>query len=191
MNSATLKLEKRNEVGGGKARRLLEHGLIPAVIYGRDMPSTAIFVNGSELRKFLKTNGRNTVFNAEFAEEHDLSILIKNIQYNPLSQEIIHLDLQRLSPDERVQVNIPVRVKGVENMKNSGNVVVQQLKSITVESLPRDIPQHADVEISELQPGHCFTAGDFKFPSGVTLISKPNKVVLTLKSQHHDAALDT
>lgn len=187
MKSTTLKLEKRNEVGGGKARRLLGQGLIPAVVYGRDMVSTAALVNGSELRKFLKNNGRSTVFNVEFAEEQDLSMLIKNIQYNPVNKEIIHLDFQKVNPDEKVQVNIPVRIVGSESMKNSGNVVVHQMDSITVECLPGDIPQHADADITDMKPGHSFTAGDFKFSSKISLISKPNKVILTLKGHEREA----
>lgn len=191
MKSTTLKVEKRNEVGGSRARRLLDRGLIPAVVYGRDMKSTAALVNGSEFRKFLKSNGRNSIFNAEFAEEHDLSMLIKNIQYNPVNKEIIHLDFQKVNPDEKIQVNIPVRVKDSEIMKKTGNVVVHQLDSVTVECLPRDIPQYADADISDLESGHSFTAGDFKFPSGVFLISKPNKVVLTLKGREQEAAPET
>lgn len=191
MKSTTLKVEKRNEVGGSRARRLLDRGLIPAVVYGRDMKSTAALVNGSEFRKFLKSNGRNSIFNAEFAEYHDLSMLIKNIQYNPVNKEIIHLDFQKVNPDEKIQVNIPVRVKDSEIMKKTGNVVVYQLDSVTVECLPRDILQYADADISDLEPGHSFTAGDFKFPSGVSLISKPNKVVLTLKGREQEAAPET
>lgn len=188
MKSTTLKLEKRNEVGGSRARRLLDHGLIPAVVYGRDMKSTAALVKGTDLRNFLKSNGRSSVFNTEFAEEQDLSMLIKNIQYDPVSREIIHLDFQKVNPDETVQVNIPVRIIGSESMKNTGNVVIHQQDSITVKCLPRDIPLHADADISDLKPGHSFTAGDFRFSSKISLISKPNKVILTLKGHEHEAA---
>lgn len=191
MKNTTLKLEKRNEIGGGRARRLLGRGLIPAVVYGKDMKSTAALVNGSELRKFLKSNGRNSIFNTEFAEEQDLSVLIKNIQYNPVNNQIIHLDFLKVNPDEKVQVNIPVKVQGGESMKNTGNVLVHQLDSVTVECLPRDIPQHADANISNLKPGQSITAGDFKFSPGVSLITKPGKAVLTLKGHEREAAPET
>jgi len=181
MNETTLKIEERNEIGGSKARRLLKCDLIPAVVYGNGMKSTAALVDGSEMRKLLKKNGRNTIFHVEFAEEQNLSILIKDIQYNPVSGEMIHLDFQKVNPDEKVQVNIPIKVVGSEGLKNKGNTIAQQLDSITVECLPRDIPQHADVDISGLNPASSFTAGDLKLPAGVSLISKPNKIILTIR----------
>lgn len=191
MNITTLKIEKRNDIGGSRARRLLKRGLIPAVVYGNDIKSTAAIVDGSEIRKLLKSNGRSTIFNAEFAEEHNLSMLVKNIQYNPVNREIIHLDFLKVNPDEKVQVNIPVRVKGNEGMKNKGNVIVHQLDSVTVECLPCDIPQHAVADISGLNPGYSFTAGDLILPSGVSLISKPNKVILTLKGYENEKEADS
>lgn len=188
MKSTTLKLEERKQIGGSRARRLLKDGLIPAVVYGRDMKSTAALVNGSELKKFIRDNGRNSVFSTEFAEEHDLSMLIKNIQYDPVNKEIIHLDFQKLNLDERVQVNIPVRIKGTENMKNNGNVIIHQLDTITIECLPRDIPSYIDVDISDFQSSQCFTAGDLKFSPEISLITKPGKVILTLKGHEKEAA---
>ena len=182
MNSFSLKLEKRNEIGGGRARRLLEKGLIPAVVYGRDMVSTAALVNKKDLGKFLRGNGRYSVFTAEFAEEHDLPMLIKNIQYDPVSKDIIHLDFQRVSTDERVQVKIPVRVKGGENVNKNGYIVIHQLDSVAVECLPQNIPAHAEADISDLEPGYSFTAGDFKFSPGISLITKPDKVILIVTS---------
>ena len=188
MKSTTLKLEERKQIGGGRARKLLKDGLIPAVVYGRDMKSTAAFVNGSELKKFIRDNGRNSVFSTEFSEEHDLSMLIKNIQYDPVNKEIIHLDFQKLNLDERVQVNIPVRIKGIENMKNNGNVIIHQLDTITIECLPRDIPPYIAVDISDFHSNQSFTAGDLKFSPEISLITKPGKVILTLKGHEKEAA---
>lgn len=186
MINTTIKIEKRDEVGGGRARRLLKRGLIPAVVYGRDMGSTAALVNGSELKRFLRSNGRSSVYNMEFAEEHDLPMLIKNIQYDPVSKEMIHLDFQRVNNNEKVQVKISVRVKNIESLKKNGKVVVHQMDSVTVECLPGDIPQYADVDITDMMPGQSFTAGNFKFAPGVSLISKPTKVVFTVKDQGHE-----
>ena len=117
MDNPTLKLEKRTAVGGGKAKRLLEQGLVPAVVYGRGFGSAAAQVKRSELKKFLKTNGKNTVFKTEFAHEHDLSMIIKNIQYDPVNKEIIHLDFQKIDSQETVQMHIPVRVSGEKHIQ--------------------------------------------------------------------------
>ena len=191
MKNNALKIEKRNEVGGGRAGRLRERGLIPAVVYGRDMASTAASVNKSDLRAFLKNNGQNSVFNTEFAEEHDMSMLIKDIQYDAVNKDIVHLDFQRVNSNEKVQVEVPVRIIGRETIEKTGNVVAHQLNSITVECLPGDIPHHADADISGLKPGHSFRAGDFIFPSGVTLLSKPGEIVLTVNGHEREAVPET
>lgn len=191
MNNNSLKIEKRNEIGGGRAERLRERGLIPAVVYGRDMAATAASVNKSDLKAFLKNNGRNSVFNTEFAEEHDLSILIKDIQYDPVKKEIVHMDFQKVNSNEKVQVEVPVRINGRETVEKMGNVVSHQLNFVTVECLPGDIPHYAEADISGLKPGHSFTAGDFTFPGGVTLLSRPADIVLTVNGREREATPET
>lgn len=180
MESNTLILEKRDETGGGKAKRLLDNGLIPAVIFGRGMKSTAAAVKNSDLKKLLKTHGNRAVFNAEFAEEQNMSMMIKNIQYHPVNKEIIHINFQKVNGDERVRADIPVKITGIDGVVGGGSVAVHQLDNVTVECLPHDIPQFAQADITTLKPGQSIKAGDLKIPNGVSLITKPDKVVLTL-----------
>ena len=187
MLSTTLKLEKRNEIGGSRPERLRKKGVIPAVVYGSGMNSSPAQVSAADLRQFLKTNVKNTIFNTEFAEEHDLSLLIKDIQYDPVNKEIIHVDLQKINPEEKVQVEVPVRITGGNILSKAGNVVVHQKDFITVECLPRDIPKHADADISDLKAGQSFTAGDLKFPAGISLISKPAEIILTVNGLGKEA----
>jgi len=181
MDDSTLKLEKRDAVGGGRARRLLEEGLVPAVIYGRGFGSTPVQVDRSELRKFLKTNGRNAVFKTEFAQEHDLSLIIKNIQYHPVNKEIIHLDFQKVDPQETVQMEIPVKVTGEEAYTRTGNSVLHQLNTITIECPAASIPEYAVADISGLKAGQSFTVADFRFPPDVKVLTDPSKVVIAIK----------
>jgi large subunit ribosomal protein L25 len=190
MNDPTLKLEKRDAVGGGKAKKLLEQGLIPAVVYGRGFESAAAQVDRSELRKFLKTKGKNAVFKTEFAQEHDLSLVIKDIQYHPVNKEIIHLDFQKVDPQETVQMEIPVRVTGEEACARAGNSVLHQLNTITVECPAGSIPKYATADISGLEAGQSFTAADFRFPDGVKVLTDPSKVVLTIKGHRSEQAAD-
>jgi large subunit ribosomal protein L25 len=191
MKNSTLKLEKRKEVGGGRAERLRSRGLIPAVVYGKGMESTAAAVKKADLSAFLKANGRNSVFNTEFAQEQDVSMLIKDIQYDAVRKEVVHLDFQKVNSNERVQVEVPVRVVGRETVEKAGNVVAHQLNTVTVECLPGDIPAHADADISGLKPGRSFTAGDFIFPPGVTLLSKPGDIVLTVNGREPEPEPET
>ena len=188
MDNPKLNLEKREAVGGSRARRLLEKGLVPAVVYGRGFGSTPVQVDRSELRKLLKTNGRNAVFKTEFAQEHDLSLVIKNIQYHPVSKEIIHLDFQKVDPHETVQMEIPVRVTGEDSFTRVGCSVLHQLNTITVECPAGSIPEYALADISGMRPGQSFTVADFRFPPDVRVLTDPAKVVITIKGHRPEQA---
>lgn len=188
--NTALRLEKRNDVGGGRARRMLHTGLIPAVVYGRDIGSAAAFVKKNELLEHLKTHGKNSVFYTEFAEEHDFSVMVRDIQYDPVRRDIVHVDFQKVNSGEKVQVEVPVRLIGREQVEKAGNVVARQLDSVKVECLPGDIPQHADAVVSGLKPGHSFTAGDLAFSGRVTLISRPGEVILTVNGRDQAAAAE-
>ncbi len=188
MSDTKLRLEKRDKVGGGKARRLLEQGIVPAVVYGSGFGSRAAQVKKSELNRFLKNNGRNTLFNTEFAEEQDLSIIIKNIQYDPVNKEIIHLDFQKVDPRETVQVQVPVRATGGEMHAKAGNSVMHQLNTISVECPASSIPQFAEADISALKPGQSFTVSGFTFGPDIRVLTEPGKVVLTIKGHKTEPA---
>jgi len=186
----SLKLEKRNETGGSSARRLLERGMIPAVVYGKDMASTAACVNKKDLRKFLKTHGKNSVFKTEFAQEHDIQMLIKDIQYDPINKNILHIDFQKLSPEDKVRIKIPVKIKDIESINKAGKAIIRQLDSVLVECLPQNIPAYAEADVSQLEAGQSLTAGDINLPSGVLMITKPDKIILTVKGDKHTEAQD-
>lgn len=191
MENDALKLEKRKETGGRRGRRMREQGLIPAVVYGADMQAAPAHVNAAALKQFIRHKGRNTVFNTEFAAEQDLSVLIKDIQYDPVSKEIVHLDFQKVNLQERVTVEVPVRIKGADSVMRAGNVVVHQTDTIRVECLPGDIPKYAEADISDLKPGHSFTAGDLKFTNRISLLSKPGEIIATVNGRDRNAELDT
>lgn len=186
MENNSLKIEKRKEIGGGRSRRLREHGLVPAIVYGRDMVPVAAHVKASELKGFIKHSGRNAVFNTEFAEEHDLSVLIKDIQYDPVNKEIIHLDFQKINQDKRVMVEVPVRITGSSSVQRAGNVVMHQMDTIKVECLPRDIPRYIEADVTGLQPGHSLTAGDMKFDDKISLITRPGDIIVTVNGHERE-----
>jgi large subunit ribosomal protein L25 len=191
MQLGSLKIEKRAETGGGRAKRLLEHGKVPAVVYGGNKPSEATMINKSELKKFLKINGKNSVFNTEFAQEQDIPLLIKDIQLDPVNKEIVHVDIMRLNPNEKVQVNVPLKINNLSNLKGTGCEVIKQMDSVTVECLPGDIPQYTEVDISGLNSSNVFTAGDLKLPGSVSLVTGADKVLFTVKRRGKAEDLDT
>lgn len=190
MNNARLTLEERNDTGSGKANRLRKSDYIPAVIYGQGANSRSVQVNARELRQFLSAYGKNALFNTEFAAEQDVSMLVKDIQYHPVKKDIVHVDLQRVSMTEKIHAEVPIRNLGAERVEKNGNVVVHQLSQIVVECLPQDAPRYIDAELSSMSAGNSLTAGQLKLPQGVTLVTDPNSVILSVTGGKPDLQVD-
>jgi large subunit ribosomal protein L25 len=180
MNGATLEIEKRTVVGGRSARRLRDNGYIPAVVYGRGVESVPAQLKAGELREFISRNGKNSVFTTEFAAENDFSAIIKDIQYDAVTKDVVHVDFQRVSFDEKIHAEVPIRIIGAERLEKGGNVVVHQLNEVTVECLPQDVPPYIPVDVSNMVPGHALTAARLQIPQAVTLITDPNVVILSV-----------
>ena len=182
MDDTLLRLEKRNQIGGGKAKRLRRNGYIPAVIYGQDMTSYPAQIKLQDIRQFLSHHGKTSIFTVEFAEENDFSALVKDVQYDPVKKDIVHVDFQKVSLTEKIHSEVPVKLIGKENVERAGNVIVYQLDTVTVECLPQDIPKYIEADISGMSAGHSITAAQLKLPQGVKLISEPNSVILSITS---------
>lgn len=180
MDNVTLKLEKRDFTGGRKADRLRKSGYIPAVVYGKGMEPVSTQVKTADLKQFLSKHGKNSVFMTEFAEENNFSALIKEVQYNVFGSEILNINFQKVSLDEKIHVEVPIRVTGWERIERNGSVVVHQLNEVEVECLPRNVPHHIDIDVSTLTPGHSLTAGQLPLPEGVALSTQPTDVVLSI-----------
>ncbi len=180
MNDAKLKLEKRDGTGTGEANRLRKANYVPAVIYGQGEESRPALINARELRQFLSKYGKNTVFSTEFAEEQDFSMLVKDVQYHPVRKDIMHVDLQRVSPNQKVHVEVPIMTTGAENVVRNSNVVFHQLNQVVVECLPQDVPRYIEADVSGMTAGNSLTAGQLKLPQGVSLVTDPEIIVLSI-----------
>ncbi len=138
----------------------------------------------------MRSGGRNTLFDTEFAEDQDITVIIKDIQYDPVNREIIHLDFQKVDPQETVQVQVPVRVAGAEACAKAGNSVIHQLNTITVECPASGIPKFAEADISGMKPGQSLTVSNFSFGPGIRVLTDPGKVVLTIKGHRSEPSAE-
>jgi len=182
MENAMLKLEERLAIGGGEVKRLRKSGYVPAVVYGKGMEPKAVKVKMSDFREFLTKYGKNTVFSAKFGQDADFSGLVKDIQYDAVKNDFIHVDFQKVSLNEKIHVDVPVKVLGREKVEKGGGVIVHQLNEVTVACLPQDVPKHVDADITGFEPGDSITAAQLKLPPGVTLLTEPHDVILSITS---------
>jgi large subunit ribosomal protein L25 len=138
------------------ARRVRAQGKIPAVLYGSGQDSIAVEVDPKQISRILfSETGHNTIFDVEVAGRPAAKAMIVDWQREPIKDRLIHIDLKRIALDKVLQVSVRVKLLGVPvGVKSEGGILDQVLREVEVECLPADIPNHIDVDVSELGMHH-------------------------------------
>src|SRR6266852_338906 len=150
---ATLEATTRETFGKNEARRTRREGKVPAVLYGGDgKGATPIAVAPKALLKILHSeSGQNTLIALKLAGAGDTRVLVKDFQLDPVTHQVLHADFFRVAMDKLLQVTIPIVVHGEpKGVKQQGGVLEFIRREIVIEVLPADIPEHIDVDASEL-----------------------------------------
>jgi large subunit ribosomal protein L25 len=149
----TLEAIQRDTFGKNEARRLRREGKVPAVLYGGDSKgATPIAVEPRALLKILHSeSGQNTLIALKLAGAGDTRVLVKDFQVDPVTHHVLHADFYRVAMDKLIQVTIPVTVHGEpKGVKQQGGILEFIRREIVIECLPGDIPEHVDIDVSEL-----------------------------------------
>jgi len=149
---ATLQAEKRDSRGKNEARRLRANGRIPAVVYGADQgKATEIAVDPKILSRILHSeSGVNTLIGLQL-DGAATRVLVKEYQLDPIHHKLLHADFYAIAMDKKLTLTVPVVLRGeAKGVKQQGGVVDFVNREIEIEVLPGDIPEHIDIDISEL-----------------------------------------
>ena len=150
---AILEAQARDTFGKNEARRTRRGGQVPGVLYGGDgKAATPIAVAPKALLKILHSeSGQNTLIQLKLAGAGDTRVLVKDFQLDPVTHEVLHADFYRVAMDKLLHVTIPIIVHGEPpGVKQQGGVLEHIRREIEIEVLPADIPEHVDVDVSEL-----------------------------------------
>ncbi|MDQ3284294.1 MAG: 50S ribosomal protein L25 [Actinomycetota bacterium] len=179
-------LEAREREGRGKndARRLRAQGMVPAVLYGdgSGAGSTVLAVPAKVVDYTLQHVGDNALYDLKLGDQDDATVRVVDVQRNPVSGRLVHVDLAPVNMRERIVITVPLTVAGADDSPGvtEGGVLDQVAYELEVESLPGDIPQGLTLDVSGLQIGDNLTLADVELPEGVELISDPEEVAATV-----------
>lgn len=185
--NVVIKSEKRQGLGSNAARRLRKQGFVPAVLYGESMESRPLVVSKKDIVQILKLeSGENTIF--KVAVDTDMyDAMIKDLQVDPVTDELLHADLIRISMDKPVRVTVPIVHSGEPvGVKTEGGFVDFVTREVEVECLPRDIPESLSIDISELHIHQSIKAEGIAIPAGVKLITEPATVLVLVSLPHKE-----
>jgi large subunit ribosomal protein L25 len=159
---AVLDAIERTSRGKNEARRLRVSGRIPAVVYGGKDGGKAIAVDPKVLAKILRTEqGANTLIALNVPGGGDARVLVREYQLDPITHELLHADFYRVAMDKVLRVQVTVVPQGEpKGVKQQGGVLDIVHRQIEIECLPADIPNHIEVDVSELMVGQSIRVKD-------------------------------
>lgn len=177
MDKVSLAVNKRNDVGGkGEKQRLRNQGIIPGVLYDNG-DSHPVQVLTKDFSNILKRYGSNAILQVSY-EGNSRQVFIKEVQRDPVKQQLLHFDLQPIAADEFMQLSIPIQIEGQNAVESKGGILQRQLQEIDVEALPQDIPQVIRVDISHMDIGDVLQVGDINVAEGVKILSNPDETII-------------
>jgi large subunit ribosomal protein L25 len=176
----------RDTLGKNEARRTRREGRVPAVLYGSSggegsKDARSIAVDPKSLLKILHSeSGANTLIALRLSGERgDTRVLVKDYQLDPVTHQVLHADFYRIAMDRAIQVTIPVVVKGEpKGVKQQGGILEFIRREIEIECLPGDIPEHVEVDVSELMLHQGIRVRDVSTDARWTPISDPDMMLV-------------
>ena len=171
-----LKAEIRQGVGSKDATRLRRKGQIPAVVYGHKQEPVTITLNAKSFREGLQQGHR--LMEVEINKKNE-TLLVKDVQYDYVGTDIIHVDLMRVDVTELVRVTVPIETKGTAKGAQEGGMVEIHTGKLEVECRVTQIPERIVVSVKEMALGDAIHAKDIQLPEGVKLISSPELLIAT------------
>lgn len=176
-----LKSTTREKLEKSETKRIRRDGGIPATVYGRGDDPHSIAVEDADIRDILKTpGGRLSLIDLKVDGKGSKAhpVMIQDIQRDPITQKILHIDFHRVSMDEPVNASVPIVVVGEAPGIKEGGILDQATREIQVRALPDQIPTHINVDVSELRLGQHLTVGDLEISENVEVTGPPADIAV-------------
>lgn len=171
-----LKAEIREHTGSKDAKKLRKDGRIPAIVYGHKQEPVAISLDRNIMVEGLH-HGRR-LMDVQIGRKKE-KMIVKDLQYDYLGKDVIHVDLMRVDVTETVKVAVPVELKGIAKGTHEGGIIEECTDHLEIECKVTDIPESVVVSVKEINIGDTLHAGDIELPDGVKLVSPPETLLVT------------
>lgn len=180
MKTIELGAERRELASKGERRQLRSAGRIPAVVYGGKKDAAPLSIDGKSLFQVLKGHGTNVIMNLKVGGSGE-TVLLKDLQRDFVTHNIVHVDFQRVSMTEKLEVNVPLHIVGeAPGVKLSGGILEHILRELRVRCLPADIPDGINIDVSALQINQGVKVKDLVLPKGVESLIDGGSLVVNI-----------
>lgn len=185
METITLAVEPRQATGKGDAGRLRRTGQVPGVFYSTGKQATSLSINAREFHmKFSRLEGSHLIQLASPLPEFQNRVaILKEIQRNPLTSALVHVDLYEVDINKPIQVTVALHFVGKAEGVVAGGNLQPLMREITVECLPHEIPEFVEVDVSRLKVHDSIHVADITLPAGVKAVFDVNEAAVTISAQ--------
>jgi len=179
-----IKGEIREIFGKNASRRLRREGRLPANLYGTQVENVSLILDKKDIFQILRSEaGENTIFKVSYNSKTQ-DVMIKEVQTNPVSDELLHVDLILIAMDKEIRVTVPFVLTGeAVGVKAEGGFVDFVTREIELECLPKAIPEHIEVDISDLHLHQSVKVEELSLPEGAKWVSDPETVIAMVHAQ--------
>ncbi len=177
MKTIVIEAENRENTGKGSARSTRREGRIPGVLYGQGKNIPLSIDRRTFVRALIAAHGENLIFDVTLPSEKPLKAIAREIQQDPISRGVVHVDFQHIDMSKPIHVSIQVNLSGEpEGVKNFGGILEHPGRTLLVECLPSNIPSSIEIDVSELMVGDSIHVSDIT-PDGFVFQEELTKVI--------------
>jgi len=185
MEKVELEAKLRKKVGTASSRCLRRQGRVPAVVYGRDIKPTNVEV---DLKKFIMITsgeaGYNIIIDLKISEDSKSKkeqVLTQDVQRDPLTGQVIHIDFHKIIMTEEIKTKVPVELRGESiGVKEDEGILIHSLREIEIKCLPAEIPEKFELDVSELKIGDTLHVSDIKAGKGIEILTPGTEMVVNI-----------
>ena len=171
-----LNLMERKEKGGRSSRILRKNGIIPANYYYKGEENLNISVVELELLKSLRSGHRIFEVNLKDSTQY---VMLKEIQYHPVTDDIVHIDLMRIRRDEKMTISVSLVLEGTAAGVKEGGIVMQNLNDIEISCLPADVPEQLAIDISGLELNASLNVEDLEVSEELEVLTSDELTIVS------------
>lgn len=177
----TIEARARATSGKGAARALRRSGRVPGVIYGHNRAAESVELDAKALERALLGISSSAVVDVTLDGKAPVKALIREVQRHPLRRtDILHIDLYEVRADEKVRVTVPVHLTGTaEGVRTHGAVLDWSLHTLDIECFPQDIPEHIELDVTDLGVGQALHVGDVTLPK-LRILNAPELAIASV-----------
>lgn len=186
MEEIKLDVQLRNQVGSRKIKSIRRENAVPAIVYGGEAKPTSIKVDRSNYERIMRHHhGQSVIFRLNVMDGEkklrDYSVIVKEEQHDPVSDQLVHIDFNRISLTKEIEVKVPIETKGDPvGVKRDGGSLEHILWELPVICLPKKIPQKIVVEVGHLEIGDAVHVKDITLPEGVRTKQDPDTILVSV-----------